>query len=338
MENANTNEMVLLNVAAVIGNTLIYSGGADVGQITSAAIDIVSDLITAYAWLFDVSTEELEKERQIQRALVLLRESKITSRPAGDILVGVYALDVNWGTCVNVRLTPTMKARDLIENVVRIAKLTESPEDLSVYEVVCGHQLERILHHSDVVLGVTLSWSVNWQQEDAKGNYLLVKEHKQLFEKLTPYIQLRPGTGGLNTSSSMSRETTVPFFSSLLDELRFSDLSWGKTFKKVLFEFVNAKLSVYKDPKATRSIGSWKIEDIIWYMGCEKKRSPPTVYSFTFIDKNQKVDRKRENSNFIGRAVCCYNEDEYYRWIAGMFISEHPSGLTPPRTQIDLLL
>lgn len=87
-------------------------------------------------------------------------------------------------------------ARDLVESVVKLLKLPDSAADLSVFEVVADGQLERVLHYSDVVLGITLSWSVNWPPDDAKTNYLIVKHNKQLFEKLTPYLQLPSQVSG----------------------------------------------------------------------------------------------------------------------------------------------
>lgn len=337
--NADKNEMVLLNVATVIGNTLIYSSSRSPScksgtQISSSSIDITSDLISSYAWLFDVSREELEKERQINDALEKLGEAKIVIKPAGDILVGVHVYDRDSGICVNVRLTPQMTARDLITSVISLAKLTDSPNDLSVFEIVCNDQLERVLHFSDVVLGVTLSWSTNWPQEDAKQNYLLVKENKQLFGKLLPYLSLPSGSGGLHTSSLL-RQSTIPF--SLYNELKLSDINCGRNFKKVLFEFAGAKLIAYKDRQASKVIGEWNIEDITWYLGAEKKRYSPTIFSFTFLDRNQNIERKRENGGLIGRVVCCHSEEEYYKWIAGMIITEHPRGLYPPKVQMDLL-
>jgi hypothetical protein len=226
-----------------------------------------------------------------------------------------------------------MTARDLVLSVVGLAKVNADASSLSVFEVVCSGQLERILHYSEVVLGCTLGWSTNWPQEDAKENYLLVKENRNLFIKIMPYLQLPPGSGGLNMS--LSRISTIPF--SLFNELRFSDLNCGKTYKKVLFEFAGAKLSAYRDAKASKVVGAWNIEEIVWYLGAEKKRNSPTPYSFTFIDKNMPIERNKENHMLIGRTVCCHSEEEYFRWIAGMIIAEHPTGLQPPRPKIDLL-
>jgi hypothetical protein len=232
-----------------------------------------------------------------------------------------------------------MTASDVVQYIVRTTKMHLPASDLSVFEVVCDRQLERILHWKEVVLGVTLSWATNWPAEDAKNNYLLVKDNKQLYSQLRPILSQPPSSGGINTtSSSMMRSgpSFQPF--TLFSELKFSGIKWGKSFKKVIFEFVGAKLSVYKDTKATKTIGEWNIECITWFMGSEKKRNAPSEFAFTFFDRNEKIERNKDSHYFVGRVVCCNNQDEYYKWIAGMMIAEYPSGLFPPQKElIDLL-
>ncbi len=143
-------------------------------------------------------------------------------------------------------------------------RLKESAEKLAVFEIVCEDQLERILHYSDIVLGVTLSW-VKWSQEYSKHNYLCVKQNK-VYEQILPHI---------------TEQTPITIFS----ELKFAERNW-KNFKKVLVEFIGAKLSIYKDEKGEKSLGQWNIEDITWYLGSEKKRSLNNKLTITFIDRN----------------------------------------------------
>lgn len=332
--------MFLANLTPVVCGVLFYSTQDSLTDVGTKAQDIFTDIVSNYVHLFDVTPEELEKEKQILKTLILLRETKFLSKPAGDILVGVYVNDRECGQCLNVRISPGMTAQDLVQYVVRTAKIHLPASDLSVFEVVCDQQLERILHWRELVLGITLSWATNWPAEDAKNNFLLVKDNKKLYSILRPILSQPPSSGGLNTtSSSMMRAPASSFHPfTLFSELRFSGVKWGKSFKKVIFEFVGAKLSVYKDTKATKTIGEWNIESITWFMGCEKKRNPPTEYCFTFFDRNEKIDRTKEGGNFVGRVVCCNNQEEYYKWLAGMMIAEYPSGLFPPQKElIDLL-
>lgn len=105
VEHADKNEMTLSNVATVVCNTLIFysqSSGRDSSALVSPSTDIICDLISSYAWLFDVSREELDKERKILDALDKLQKSNVYLRngPAGDILVGVHVYDLTEGNYI----------------------------------------------------------------------------------------------------------------------------------------------------------------------------------------------------------------------------------------------
>lgn len=50
----------------------------------------------------------------------------------------------------------------------------------------CCLTSERPLHHSDVVLSVTLRWA-RWSDADAKDNYLVIKRN-ELFETVLPLV------------------------------------------------------------------------------------------------------------------------------------------------------
>ena len=359
--------MHLANLTPVVAPLLIFSSSSshDDGRevIATRAQDVFTDLVTEYVRLFDVTPEELAKERQIQRSLILLRETKVLAKPAGDMLVGVYVGERECGPCLNVRLSPGMTAHDLVLYVIRSGKTPAAggvaAADLSVFEVVCERQLERLVHWRDPVLPITLSWATDWPPEDAKGNFLLVKENKSLFQQIRPILSHPPSAGGINASSrSILRSPTAttataaaaaaasahqrppatfqPF--TLFSELRYSGPRGGKSFKKVLFEFVGAKMTAYKDAKAVKTIGEWNIESITWFMGSEKRRSAPTPYAFTFFDRNERIERSKESAGFVGHVVCCATQAEFLKWLAGMMVAEFPADLFPPQgDMIDLL-
>ena len=253
-------------------------------------MDIICDLILSYSWLFDVTSEELEKERKIQRALEMLKGAKGTklvertfsdpgtsgSRPKIDFqlnefLIGIYIYNKQWGKCLNVKLNHSMTSQDLIEYCIKNGNLKEKQENLSVFEIICNDQMERPLHHTDIVLGVTLAWS-KWPNEDAKDNYLCLKKNDYIYDHIKPYLT----------------QPQLPI--TMFSELKFADRN-SKSFKKVLFEFIGAKLTCYRDAKSDKPLGQWNIEDIIWYLGAEKKRSPPNQLVFTFIERDLFIKR-----------------------------------------------
>ncbi|CAM1316369.1 Uncharacterised protein g6745 [Pycnogonum litorale] len=298
------NKMTTTNLGPIFGPSLLYkSDRNDTDNVdfasTSAAINVVVDVINFYPFLFEVEKVELEKEKKIQQALEQLRQAKMSQRPAGDILVGIY-LYSKLGRCINVRVSPAMTAEAVVQNVSMQADLKGDLSKLAIYEVVCQGDLERPLYGREVVLGVTLRWA-QCSDEDARENHLVVKPNS-LYSILKPQLQ-QP--------------------KSLFSELRYAE-GKSRSLKKALFEFSGARLSYYKDARNSNVLGIWNIEDVTWYLGCETKRLNPTRWAFTFIERNIPFIRTKENPYF-GITVSCGSEEEYHRWLAAMLVAEYPS-------------
>jgi hypothetical protein len=150
--------------------------------------------------------------------------------------------------------------------------------------ILSGH-LERPLHFTDIVLQTTLHWST-WEAEDARDAYLVIKRNS-MYASLSPYLSPLYLSPSPSSSSHYSHShSTITMFS----EFKFADKHWNK-FKKVLIEFIGAKLACYKDAKAEKSIGQWNIEDITWFLGAEKKRCAPSKWCITFVERDKPVRR-----------------------------------------------
>lgn len=338
VENADKNEMSLIDLAPVVAPVLFYSSSHEERTEFESpkATDLLSELVSCYTRLFDVSPEEMEKERQIIKTLSLLRETNMAASNAGDILVGIYMDDRKLGACINVRLSPTMTSHDLIQYILRTRKMDQQAHELSVFEVCCDDQLERVLHWKEVVLGVVLSWTTNWGSEDAKNNYILVKDNRELFTRLVPFLRNSPSEGGLNTSAAtFMRQTSSGV---LFSTVKYSGTNQGKIFKKISIECQGARLNGFKVKDTAKDedkpLFEWNIESIHAFMGCEKKRNPPTPFAFTFFDRHQKVIRNKESKNFVGRVACFSTEEDYYKWLAGLMTAEHPQRLLPPQKEL----
>ncbi|XP_054152520.1 uncharacterized protein LOC128951295 [Oppia nitens] len=327
LQNNDKNKLTLLTLAPALSETILFFKCCNDKVIDdrtstfdgrSAGTDIMTDLLVSYNWLFDITQQEMEKERKIQKALQLMKDAKhevsalkVHNKPVSecqDFLIACYVYNRKYGQCVTVRVTPTMTAGDLIEYVVKKENLRDNITKLSVFEVVYEEQLERCLHNNDIVLGVTLSW-VKWDQHYSHDNYLCIREN-QLYEQIV---------------RQMSDQTPITIFCSL----KFAD-SPTKSYRKCLVEFTGAKLSVYSDQKGEKSLGKWNIEDITWYLGADGKRkhtgADKSKYAITFIDRNTPQIRSKD-SPYFGRTLLCNNEEEYHKWMAGMIYAEYPNGL-----------
>ena len=199
-----------------------------------------------------------------------------------------------------------MTADDLLFYVTKIANLKEKPTKLVLCEIVSNDQLERVIHYSERIQQITLGWTVKWSQEDAKSNYLLIKLNS-LYEELDDYFD----------KSINSMPATV------FSEVKYSDEN-NKSFKKVFLEFSNLKFKIYKDAKMkTKSLVNWSLEEVIWYLGAEKKRNAPSRFCITLIDKDQKIQRSQKV--IVSSKCISFNTgEELAKWLAAIICNEHP--------------
>lgn len=88
---------------------------------------------------------------------------------------------------------------------------------------------------------------------------------------------------------------------------------------------VKSKVSANTAP-TVNEIGSWPIEDICWYFGCESKRKAPFNFNITFIERAKPVERTKEQPHF-GRTISFESREFFIKWIASMLVAEHPQDI-----------
>lgn len=74
---------------------------------------------------------------------------------------------------------------------------------------------------------------------------------------------------------------------------------------------------------------SWRIEDILWYVGHEAKRNPPWRYTITFFELNSKPNRSR-NSPYFGNILAWNDPTARAKWLGAMLKARYPDNLMPP--------
>lgn len=308
IENSDENEMTLNSLAGAVSGSLIFSKISAQPEL-SLSIGLFKDLVNSYVWLFDLSAEEMEKERKIENSLKALRKFRI-KQDKDELLVGVYLFNRAW-ECVNVPINSTMTADDLLFYCSKIANLKESPTRLCVCEVVANNELERVIHYSEHIQQIILGWSVRWSQPDAKTNYLLIKLNN-LYEELDDYFD--KGLSSLSVT--------------MFNEVKFSDEN-SKSFRKVFLEFSNSTFNIYKDAKMkAKALTSWSLEDVNWYLGAEKRRNAPSRFCITLLDKEQPIQRQKEL--IVSKVISFSSGTVLAKWLAALICSEHRvSGVYP---------
>lgn len=302
-QKSSKNLMTIDNISAIWGPTLMHAGGNSAEDWNRLESKVVADLVRLYPKLYKLSAADLAREAKILEVLERhhISNNGLRGAPSGDLKIWIYLLSRE-SECVNVTIGPQKTAFDICREFGD--KVNCAPHELYLVEYDLSGALERPLHHSERVLEVVARWGY-WDPEDRKDNVLILRKDR-LYKDIVPLVKPPMTISG---------------------ELKFADTKM-KNFKSYLFEFSQAKLCCYKDKSCSVKLHEWRIEDIAWYLGHEPKRNPQMGWCITFILKNNKPTRCKENPYF-GYTLAGASKDEQYRWLAAMLFGEYQCNLTP---------
>ncbi|XP_066288028.1 arf-GAP with Rho-GAP domain, ANK repeat and PH domain-containing protein 1-like isoform X4 [Branchiostoma lanceolatum] len=294
-----SNKMTSTNLSAVFGPTLMASDMSTAPGYggTNQEIETIGYMIDYYAWLFDVSDSEIQKEKEIQRQIKMLMEAQQMQTQTNDILMEVY-LEDKTGQRVNVKVSPDSTSEQLCSQIISLKGLRPD-RTWALFEVIGDGDLQRMLHYEERVFPVLESWK---DHRESAANYLCMK-HNFILERMeestshpTPWCQLK---------YCEDRRKIINKYS----------------FEKYFFEVSGGRLSYYKDTKSReKPIAAWQVEGFNIYVGVEKKKSPPTKFGFTVV----------LNGETLTRTACCDNEEEMFKWVCHILKLKYPQGLQPP--------
>lgn len=312
-EKRDINKMSVENLASIWGPTLMHVESKDSLEWSRKEAEAVADLISLYPRLFHVEEEEMAREREMMQVLERYHNSAVVTpqvnKPSGDLKVWIYLGSKESNNCVNVELDPNKEAGQVCQELCSRLDPPAPSHELCLMEVVCGGDLSRSLHHRERVLGVVLEWGY-WDEGDRRDNALVLASNHEWRNEISPMFKQPQAVCG---------------------DLKFADRK-SKSFKSFLFEFSQSRLCYYKDKKGSIKLGEWKIEDIIWYQGFEKKRDPHTRWSLTFIPRH-KTKRCKETPWF-GYTLAGCTKEEQTKWMAAMLFGQYGSSDLLPKANL----
>ncbi|KAI4502852.1 hypothetical protein M0802_001896 [Mischocyttarus mexicanus] len=302
-QQSSRNLMTVENLSAIWGPTLMHAGENSAEDWNKEETKVISDLIHLFPKLYQLSHEDLAKEAKILEVLEKHHVSNngLRGAPSGDLKIWIYLISRE-GECVNVTIGAQKTAFDVCRELSEKANLPA--HELCLEEYALSGALKRPLHHNERILETVARWGY-WDPDDRKDNILILKKDR-LYKDIVPLVKPPMTISG---------------------ELKFADVK-SKNFKNYLFEFSQAKLYCYKDKVCSTKLHEWKIEDVIWYLGHEPKRNPQMGWTITFILRNKKPTRCKENP-FFGNILAGTSKDEQYKWLAAMLFGEFQTNLRP---------
>ncbi|XP_035733559.1 uncharacterized protein LOC118446704 isoform X1 [Vespa mandarinia] len=302
-QQSSRNLMTVENLSAVWGPTLMHAGENSAEDWNREETKVIGDLIHLFPKLYQLSHADLAKEAKILEVLEKHHVSNngLRGAPSGDLKIWIYLLSKE-GECINVSIGAQKTAFDVCRELSE--KVNLLAHELCLEEYALSGALKRPLHHNERVLETVARWGY-WDPDDRKDNILILKKDR-LYRDIVPLIKPPMTISG---------------------ELKYADVK-SKNFKNYLFEFSQAKLYCYKDKVCSTKLHEWKIEDIIWYIGHETKRNPQMGWTITFILRNKKPTRCKENP-FFGNILAGTYKNEQYKWLAAMLFGEFQTNLRP---------
>uniref|UniRef100_G3PVE3 ArfGAP with RhoGAP domain, ankyrin repeat and PH domain 3 n=1 Tax=Gasterosteus aculeatus TaxID=69293 RepID=G3PVE3_GASAC len=283
---ADLNQMCTKNLSLLFAPSLFQTDGKGEHE-----VKIIEDLIDNYLYLFDIDEEH---QTQIELEISLITTWKDTQlSQAGDLIIEVYLEKKTPDCCITLKVSPTMSAEELTNQVLFMRNVPAGDKDLwMTFEAMEDGQLERPLHPKERVLEQALQWC---KMADPSSAYLVVKRV--------------PKGEGITLLTSYKSEIMKIGLLRCREEP--PKLLQGNKFQERTFQIINHKLLLLKDKKSIKPEKEWSLKSMKIYIGIRRKLKAPTRWGFTVMSHKHQL------------FLCCSCEDDMWDWITSFLKAQN---------------
>ncbi|XP_037318246.2 arf-GAP with Rho-GAP domain, ANK repeat and PH domain-containing protein 3 isoform X2 [Pungitius pungitius] len=283
---ADLNQMCTKNLSLLFAPSLFQTDGKGEHE-----VKIIEDLIDNYLYLFDIDEEH---QTQIELEISLITTWKDTQlSQAGDLIIEVYLETKTPDCCITLKVSPTMSAEELTNQVLFMRNVPAGDKDLwMTFEAMEDGQLERPLYPKERVLEQALQWC---KMADPSSAYLVVKRV--------------PKGDGITLLTSYKSEIMKIGLLRCREEP--PKLLQGNKFQERTFQIINHKLLLLKDKKSIKPEKEWSLKSMKIYIGIRRKLKAPTRWGFTVMSHKHQL------------FLCCSCEDEMWDWITSFLKAQN---------------
>uniref|UniRef100_A0A8C3LAW2 ArfGAP with RhoGAP domain, ankyrin repeat and PH domain 3 n=1 Tax=Chrysolophus pictus TaxID=9089 RepID=A0A8C3LAW2_CHRPC len=277
---ADLNQMSTKNLSLLFAPSLFQTDGKGEHE-----VKVMEDLIDNYVTIFNVSC----LCPSIHNSLITTWKDTQLSQ-AGDLIIEVYLEQKLPDCCVTLKVSPTMTAEELTNQVLEMRNVAASLDIWLTFEVLENGELERPLHPKEKVLEQALQWC---KLPEPSAAYLLVRkvpigEGSCLFTG----VRETPKCGLLKCREEPPK---------LL----------GNKFYERYFVIRDRQLLLLKEKRSAKPEREWPLDVAKVYMGIRKKLKPPAPWGFTLsMDKQQLY-------------LVCTGQAELWDWITSILKVQH---------------
>ncbi|KAM6251795.1 arf-GAP with Rho-GAP domain, ANK repeat and PH domain-containing protein 3 [Porphyrio hochstetteri] len=281
---ADLNQMSTKNLSLLFAPSLFQTDGKGEHE-----VKVMEDLIDNYVSIFNIDEDQVS-QMDLENSLITTWKDTQLSQ-AGDLIIEVYLEQKLPDCCVTLKVSPTMTAEELTNQVLEMRNVAASLDIWLTFEVLENGELERPLHPKEKVLEQALQWC---KLPEPSAAYLLVRKV--------------PIGEGSCLFTGAKRESPK---CGLLKCREEPPKLLGNKFQERYFVIRDRRLLLLKEKRSVKPEREWPLDAAKVYMGIRKKLKPPAQWGFTLIlDKQQLF-------------LVCSGQAELWDWTTSILKAQH---------------
>ncbi|XP_074408178.1 arf-GAP with Rho-GAP domain, ANK repeat and PH domain-containing protein 3 isoform X1 [Zonotrichia albicollis] len=281
---ADLNQMSTKNLSLLFAPSLFQTDGKGEHE-----VKVMEDLIDNYVSIFNIDEDQVS-QMDLENSLITTWKDTQLSQ-AGDLIIEVYLEQKVSDCCVTLKVSPTMTAEELTNQVLEMRNVPASLDIWLTFEALENGELERPLHPKEKVLEQALQWC---KLPEPSSAYLLVRK-------------VPIGEGGCLFTGA-KRETPK---CGLLKCREEPPKLLGNKFQERYFVIQDRRLLLLKEKRSAKPEREWPLDSAKVYMGIRKKLKPPAQWGFTLtLDKQQLY-------------LVCSGQAELWDWTTSILKAQH---------------
>ncbi|XP_074772204.1 arf-GAP with Rho-GAP domain, ANK repeat and PH domain-containing protein 3 isoform X1 [Athene noctua] len=281
---ADLNQMSTKNLSLLFAPSLFQTDGKGEHE-----VKVMEDLIDNYVSIFNIDEDQVS-QMDLENSLITTWKDTQLSQ-AGDLIIEVYLEQKLADCCVTLKVSPTMTAEELTNQVLEMRNVAASLDIWLTFEALENGELERPLHPKEKVLEQALQWC---KLPEPSAAYLLVRKV--------------PIGEGSCLFTGIKRETPK---CGLLKCREEPPRLLGNKFQERYFVIRDRRLLLLKEKKSAKPEREWPLDAAKIYMGIRKKLKPPAQWGFTLtLDKQQLY-------------LVCSGQAELWDWTTSILKAQH---------------
>ncbi|NXT57872.1 ARAP3 protein, partial [Pluvianellus socialis] len=245
---ADLNQMSTKNLSLLFAPSLFQTDGKGEHE-----VKVMEDLIDNYVSIFNIDEDQVS-QMDLENSLITTWKDTQLSQ-AGDLIIEVYLEQKLPDCCVTLKVSPTMTAEELTNQVLEMRNVAASLDIWLTFEALENGELERPLHPKEKVLEQALQW---YKLPEPSAAYLLVRKV--------------PIGEGSCLFTGAKRETPK---CGLLKCREEPPKLLGNKFQERYFVIRDRRLLLLKEKRSAKPEREWPLDAAKVYMGIRKKLKPP---------------------------------------------------------------